>query len=283
MLRRFRSDEQIWVDQLQAMRKGARRKLWRARLRNWLKGSPKEVARVSHDYSLTWAGELLPGTPEVESARYFMRWNAAGIEVRGWAEKRVHLLLFSRLLDALRPATVLEVGSGNGAVLMMLATGHPEIRFTGIELTQAGVDAAQRLQVAASLPAGLLSFLPYAAADPQAFRRVDFRQGNAAKLPFADTSFDLLLTSLALEQMNQVKREALSEIARVSRKWVVMLEPFRDFNASLEQQVHTRGQDYLSAAVADLPSFGLKPLYVFHDFPAKVTRGVGLVVAEPAR
>lgn len=175
------------------------------------------------------------------------------------------------------------MGSGNGMVLMMLAGGHPGIGFSGIELTQTGVDAAQRLQAQPALPQAIASFLPFPLADASAFRRVEFRQGNAVALPWPDGSFDLALTSLALEQMNQVKREALRELARVARRWVVMLEPFRDFNLTPEQQYHTRSNDYFAAAVADLPKYGLRPLHVFDDFPSKVNRGLGLVVAEPVR
>jgi hypothetical protein len=81
--------------------------------------------------------------------------------------------------------------------------------------------------------------------------------------------------------MNEVRRAALRELARVARKWVVMLEPFRDFNTTPERMYYTRSRDYLSAAVQDLESHGLRPVQVFADFPSKVTRGVGLVVAEP--
>jgi SAM-dependent methyltransferase len=283
VLRRFEGDERAWLQQLEAMRRGARAKLWRARLRNWLRGSPKQVARVHHDYSRIWALEQMPGAAAVENARYLMRWRNRGLEVRGWAEKRVHLLLFSNLLQSLRPASVLEVGSGSGMVLMMLATGHPGIHFTGIELTETGVQAAQRLQAAGALPQAVLSFVPFPVADEGAYRRVEFRQGNAAALPWSDGSFDVAMTSLALEQMNQVRREALTELARVARRLVVMLEPFRDFNLAPEQRYHTRAHDYFAAAVADLPKYGLRPLHVFDDFPSKVNRGVGLVVAEPVR
>lgn len=281
VLRRFDRNDQAWLEQLEAMRKGVQAKLWRARLRNWLHGSPKKVARVHHDYSRAWALEQVPGAAAVENARYLMRWGERGLEVRGWAEKRVHLLLLSRILEELRPTTVLEVGSGNGMVLMMLATGHPAIQFTGIELTQSGIQAAQRVQAQPELPPAVLSFLPFATADGGAFRRVEFREGNAAALPWPDDSFDLVLTSLALEQMNQVRREALTGLARVAKRWVVMLEPFRDFNLTPERQLHTRSHDYFAATVADLPRYGLRPVHVFDDFPSKVNRGVGLVVAEP--
>jgi SAM-dependent methyltransferase len=139
------------------------------------------------------------------------------------------------------------------------------------------------MQAAPSLPSAVLSSLPFAAADVGAFHDVGFSQGNAADLPYEDASFDLVMTSLALEQMNQVRHEALKELARVARKWVVMLEPFRDFNLTPERAYYTRSRDYLSTAIADLPKYGLMPLRVFDDFPSKVNRGAGFVLAAPRR
>ena len=92
-----------------------------------------------------------------------------------------------------------------------------------------------------------------------------------------------MLTSLALEQMNHIRRQALTELARVACRWVVMLEPFADFNRTPERRLHTRAHDYLAATVADLPKYGLRPMHVFDDFPSKITRGVGLVIAQPVR
>jgi SAM-dependent methyltransferase len=281
VLRRFEPGDEVWARHLDALRKGGPGRLWWARLRALLGRSLKSVARVRHDYSGVWSQDQVPGAPAVENARYFLRWGERGFEVRGWAEKRIHLLLFSSLLESLRPASVLEVGSGNGLVLMMLAVGHPRTRFTGIELTEAGVHAAQRMQSEAALPPAVLASLPFKVADASAFQSVDFRQGNAAQLPYADDSFEIAMTSLALEQMNEVKRQAFRELARVARKQVLMLEPFRDFNTTPERMYYTRSRDYLSAAVEDLKQYGLRPVEVLEDFPSKVNRGVGLVVAEP--
>ena len=281
VLRRFKRDDAAWTDHLRELRKGGPGRVWWARLRALIGQSAKGVARVKHDYSGVWSQDQLPGAPAIENARYFLTWGEEGLEVRGWAEKRVHLLLLSKMLESFAPASVLEVGSGNGLVLMMLAVGHPTIRFTGVELTDAGISAARRMQLQPQLLVAVSSALPFQAVEPDAFRAVEFRQGNAANLPFADGTFDVVMTSLALEQMNQVKRQALRELARVARKRVLMLEPFRDFNTTPERFYYTRSRDYLSASVTDLAQYGLRPLHVFADFPSKVTRGVGLVVAEP--
>jgi ubiquinone/menaquinone biosynthesis C-methylase UbiE len=280
ILRRFQPGDEAWAHQVKVLRKGGPARVWWARLRGLIGRSVKNVAQVTHDYSGVWSQDQMPGAPGIENSRYFLRWGEQGFEVRGWAEKRIHLLLFSNILRSILPSTVLEVGSGNGLILMMLALGHPSVRFTGIELTDAGVQAARRLQAHTKLPEAILASLPFEVADPDAFRRVEFRQGNAAGLPFPDAGFDLAMTSLALEQMNEVKDSAFRELARVARRKVVMLEPFRDFNRTPERRYYTQSRNYLSSGVSDLPKYGLRPVVIFEDFPSKVNRGVGLIVAD---
>ena len=201
--------------------------------------------------------------------------------MRGFGEKRVHLLVLQNALAALAPSRVLEVGSGNGFMSMMLSAAFPKVEFTGVELTAEGVAAASELQREERLPSALAAFAPYALVDVLAFKRVTFQQGDASALPFPDKSFDVVFTSLALEQMNRVLAAALCEIRRVARRHVLMLEPFRDFNQLPEQRYYTQARDYLGIAVRDLTRHGLRATHVFSDFPAKIHRGAGLVIAEP--
>jgi len=255
---------------------------FRSKLRRLLLGSTKRVWRVQHDYTRGWSTDQYPGSVAVARSRHLLRWGREHLETSGWGEKRVHLLLFSKVMQQLRPASVLEVGCGNGAMLMMLSIMHPDVRFMGIELTDTGVSAAQKMQALPTLPTTMLDFLPVPARDPLAFKTVCFDRGNAATLPFDTGSFDLVMTSLALEQMDDVKEQVLKEIARVSRRHTVMIEPFPDFNTTPIRHYYTRARDYFSATVDSLPAYGLRPVLTFSDFPSKITRGAGLVLSEVA-
>ena len=50
-------------------------------------------------------------------------------------------------------------------------------------------------------------------------------KSNATELPFQDSSFDLVYSRHALEQMQDIFKTALSEMIRVSRKYIVLFEP----------------------------------------------------------
>ncbi len=282
VLRRLRPEDDEWRSRVRQMRREWRWRFFTSLVRRAVRGSLKSIRSVRGSYSQVWSLNQYPGSKEVDEARYFLRWGGEVVEVMGWVEKRIHLLLVGRILASLRPRRVLEIGSGNGAMLMMLSLMCPDVEYHGIELTQTGVDRAREMQRREFLPAAMESFLPLPAADRTAFKRVQFQVGNAATLPFPDRSFDLILTSLALEQMNSVRNEVLAQVVRVSNGYVLMVEPFPDFNLEPERDYYCRANEYFSVPVRDLPRHGLHPLTVFSDFPSKVLRGVGLVLARTA-
>ena len=264
-------------------RKIARRSLRRATL-GFLPATQRRAATVIDEYTKAWRAidygiyslDAAPGgfTPWV--------WRDRRVMASDVGATRFRQLLLIRMIEKLRPRTVLEVGCGNGINLLLLAGRFPEIRFTGVELTAAGHQAARRLQEQAVLPAGLQAFAPLPLADVQAFRRIDFVQGNAAKLPFAEQSFDLVYTVLALEQMERIREQALREIARVTARHTVMIEPFRDVNAALWPRLNVFRRDYFRGGIDDLPQFGLHPVRVLDDFPQEAFLRACAVICEKA-
>ncbi len=109
----------------------------------------------------------------------------------------------SALLDLLptTPATVLEVGCGEGVQLRKVADALPPHRLVGFDLPSPSL--ASRWE---GLDAGMVS-------------------GSADALPFPNDSFDLVLALEMLEHVPDPDR-VLSEIARVARKAVVLSVPW---------------------------------------------------------
>lgn len=69
-------------------------------------------------------------------------------------------------------------------------------------------------------------------------------KGNAMQLPFADNTFDLVVTRHTLEQMPMIYKQALSEIIRVSRKHIILFEPSFE-KGTFAQKVKMRYSDYV--------------------------------------
>lgn len=243
-------------------------------------GHARPQSLVGHHYETHWAKLPWPQPGAAPSNKNGIpcRWGDEGLLMQNYGRKRAHHLLFARVLEALRPETALEVGAGNGINLLVMSALFPQIAWTGIELTQAGVDVSNSVKAETELPTVLRDFAPLPVVDPTAHRRIDFRQGNATALSFPDKSFDLVFSFQALEQMQAVRDAAVAEMARVARRWVVLTEPLADFNQSPPQRHYMRARGYLDLATAELPRFGLRPLLTFGDLPQKVTLGVGLAV-----
>ena len=118
--------------------------------------------------------------------------------------------------------------------------------------------------------------------DPEAFRRVTFLQGSAAELPFPDGAFDLVMTVLAIEQMERIRARALAEIARVARRQVLMIEPFRDVNRDLWSRLNVYRRDYFRGSIDELGTYGLRPVLALADFPQEAFLKACMVVADRA-
>jgi SAM-dependent methyltransferase len=196
------------------------------------------------------------------------------------AAARIRAVLFAAVLDELKPRRVLEVGSGNGINLLSLAGAYPDAEFTGVELTSEGVEQSRRAQSDPRIAEIVRGYSPLETRDPDAIGRINFVQGDASSLPFDDASFDLVMTVLAVEQMESIRAAALREIARVAGSYVLMIEPFRDVNASGFRRLYVRSRGYFRGSIDELRQFGLTPLWATDDFPQEAFLGTALVLAE---
>jgi len=243
-------------------------------------GRQRSEQAVKQIYNRQW-------TPEAALARLDLAagtadpivWRDRRYFANSLGTKRVHLLYLMRLIEMLRPSRVLEVGSGTGQNLFILAAQFPDIAFTGIELTEAGYRTAEAIREAETLPEALRNFSPLPINDAAAHRGVQLNQGSAAALPFPDRSFDLVYSVQALEQMESIRHQALSEIARVCTGHVAMFEPFAEWNQTPIRKDRIAARQFFSGSTEDLAKYGLRCVLTTDDMPTKNNYGIGLVVA----
>ena len=280
--RRFRGDDPEWAHIVRRRKKDIVRRNLRRVAVGWLPRFQRRSASVIDEYTPLWSTGYGRYDARDPAGRYNNPWHWDGERMlaNNFGGARFRQLMLIRLIERLQPQSVLEVGCGLGIHLILLACRFPHIAFTGVELTDAGHRAARTLQQQARLPENLVAFAPEPLRDPEAFRRIDFRQGNAARLEFPDGSFDLVYSVLALEQMERVREQALSEIARVARRHYFGIEPFRDVNDRGWERLYVLGRDYLRGRIADLPRYGLVPTHASSDFPQERFLKACAVLAE---
>lgn len=241
----------------------------------------RDRAAIENEYREAWA----VGYQRYSTSRTSLRetpwtWRDRRLLLDPAAATRIRSLYLAAVLEELRPARVLEVGCGNGINLLSLAAAFPQIKFTGVDLTEEGVRQAHSAKANPAVQQILLDYSPLEARDASALGRIDFRQGDAAALPFEDNAFDLVMTVLAVEQMESIRHRALAEIARVSSAHVLMLEPFRDSNAKGMKRLYVRSRDYFQGSIADLNRYGLEVLWATEDFPQEAFLGAALVLSR---
>lgn len=127
-----------------------------------------------------------------------------------WTTRVGTFAVWSRLLGDLGlrgDEQVLDLGSGRGALLLMAAEPLPRGRAVGIDLWLAD-------QTGNSPDATRRNAEREGVAD-----RVELETGDITRLPFADTTFDLVISNLVLHNIPSVagRRAAVDEAVRVLR------------------------------------------------------------------
>jgi len=280
--RRLSPTDAAW--QAEVARKSAktRRRLRKRRWLGWLRGPRRDQRRIEQEYDASWARKSLAPYDMQPRPTSGAAWQYDGnvMFATSAAGARARLLVLMRAVAWLRPRSVLEVGCGNGLNLLALACRFPRIRFAGVELTEGGLAVARSVQREAQLPEILQRFAPEPLIEMTAHRAVEFHRGSAAALPFADASIDLVYSSLALEQMEQVREQAIREMARVSALHTLMLEPFWECNDSGLYRDYLLARDHFRGRIADLSAFDLDPILITDDLPGEIWLQPCLVVCR---
>ncbi len=92
---------------------------------------------------------------------------------------------------------VLDIGSGTGTLAIMIAEAQPGVEVTGIDPDDEMLARARKKAEAAGV-------------------RIDFQNGSATELPFADGSFDRVTSTLMAHHLpTSAKEQMFAEVRRV--------------------------------------------------------------------
>ena len=153
---------------------------------------------------------------------------------------------------------VLEVAPGPGFLAIELARSG-KVRVTGLDISKTFVEIARTNAKEAGVT-------------------VDFNQGNASQMPFADSSFDVVVCRAAFKNFSQ-PIEALREMRRVLRPGGtgLIIDLRRDVPMSeVNQQIRRWGLGFLNRWFISLTFrlMLLKRAYTMREFE-ELLRGIG--------
>ena len=152
---------------------------------------------------------------------------------------RGKFVVWRELLDAQAwrgDEEVLDLGCGRGAILLMAATHLPHGRATGVDIWSSKDQSGNAMEVTAR----------NAEAEGVA-DRIELRTADMRELPFADASFDLVISNVAIHNISDAagRNRAIDEAWRVLRPGGCLL--IADISKSPQYQRHLRARGTESA------------------------------------
>lgn len=118
-----------------------------------------------------------------------------------------------RLVNEAKPRSgdvVLDIATGTGDVVFAFAKKRKDIQIVGIDISEAMLQIARQ-------KAEYVPVLDSKTGTYSASTRVEFRQGDALALPFADQSFDIVTMSFGIRNLPDYDK-GLKEMRRVAKK-----------------------------------------------------------------
>ena len=119
------------------------------------------------------------------------------------------------LATSLRCASVLEIGCGTGIDLRLFPD---TFQFGGIDLNDHALDIAKQ-----KVPNG------------------NFKRGDITDLPFEDSSIDFVFTHGLMNYLDdETLEKGISEMFRVSAKWIMNCEKFEEIDSQIDENQKSR-------------------------------------------
>lgn len=203
------------------------------------------------------------------------------VRLTGMGNYRAKSRVLERVFDIIRPQSVCEAGCGRMKNLEYFAIKFPSVQFSGFDISHNAIDTSRSIQQLDTLDLRLPERSgPLSSEEMGQIRRINLFQGNAGSLEAVpDKAFDVTYTISALEQMHGILPDVLRELRRITRRYVVFCEPFRDVNGTLEK-IYLWSDNYFRADVAFVERHGFRRINLLDCLPKKPTFKDAVLIAK---
>ena len=172
----------------------------------------RRLSQVKKKYD-NIAGQYIKNLKK-KNSNFLIQYDNEVLECSG-SIKQYYAYCLSNIIQNLNLKTILEVGAGELTQYFLIKKDLDKKNYK-IERS-CGLDLSlKRLEVGKE-------FLN------SKNQEIEIFQANAEKMPFRDNEFDILYTCHCLEQVPHLLESCLKEMVRVSKKYVVLIEPSYEF------------------------------------------------------
>tara|TARA_B100000674_G_scaffold479419_1_gene477795 strand:+ start:142 stop:1026 length:885 start_codon:yes stop_codon:yes gene_type:complete len=187
-------------------------------------------------------------------------------------------LILSKIAE-LNPKTVLEIGCGSGITLKLLSDLFCEIHFSGVDQSIEGIKYAKRLKNQILNPI-FKKQLNFQFNDIENNTNLELYNQDARSLNFNNKTFDVVFSNLALEQMDNIKYEVLSEIKRVAKNYLIFIEPFKNLNSFGLRYLHHKSKQYFNLNYKDIEDKDFEIIEFYDQLPSLLSLNYGMLVLK---
>ena len=192
---------------------------------------------------------------------------------------KIQQFLILKKIKELNPKSVLEIGCGSGITLKLLSDLYSEINFYGIDQSVEGIKYAKKLKTQ-TLKTIFKKKLNFQFKNTENNTNLELYTQDASSINFNDKNFDIVFSNLALEQMDNIKYEVLSEIKRVAKKYIILIEPFKNLNGFGLRYLHHKSKQYFSLNYKDLEDKNFEIIEFYEQLPALLSLNYGMLVLK---
>jgi len=215
---------------------------------------------------------------ERSERKYPIREKNELLTVDGHFLRAVYVQTLSDIFNQLQCTSVLEVGSGRGNNIIALAALNLSLRLTGLEKSKNGYERSLEWKKDITKTAFDLVGIGEKI-DTIDFKKIRFVHGDALSMPLPDKCVDVSFTHLVLEQIPHRYPQVLDEMRRVSRRYCIFIEGFREA-LSLVDKVFLKRKGRFRFSYKNFKKYGLRPVFFTDQYPQKTKFGTGLLIAE---
>jgi len=250
-------------------------------LRGLFGGTNRDAVLVKKEYGHAWGSANESNRMVANFRRPVLLYGRPAIQnLEGTYKLLAHE--YNSVISSMQPDSVLEVGCGNGVNILALATLNPDVRkWEGLDFAPEGIKAARRYISEPPKDLAWIAGLRQETVSAKLMNAsIKFSTGDMTKLPYENNSFDLVFTSLAVEQLRHKDAlQAFRELHRVTKKYAFFYEGFRECNSIL-QILNRKRKGLFRWSIGDATRAGFK-IISFQELPInKIIHQDGLLVCK---